>query len=71
MTEQKALAYVNMYGVLGALENLCELDGKSRQILSALKTPVSVCFDVKGGPCRTFHFTNKGCKITEGSLGAR
>ena len=46
MTEQKALAYVNMYGVLGALENLCELDGKSRQILSALKTPVSVCFDV-------------------------
>ena len=26
MLEQKALAYANMYGVLGALENLCGLE---------------------------------------------
>lgn len=69
MLEQKALAYVNMYGALGALENLCKLDGKAREILSGLKKPVSLCFDVKGGPCRTFHFNGEGCKITEGSDG--
>ncbi len=33
MLEQKALAYANMYGVLGALENLCELDSKAKEIL--------------------------------------
>lgn len=69
MLEQKALAFVNMYGALGALENLCELDGKAREILSGLKKPVSLCFDVKNGPCRTFHFDKNGCKITEGSTG--
>lgn len=69
MLEQKALAYLNMYGALGALENLCELDGKAREILSGLKKPVSLCFDVKNGPCRTFHFSGEGCKITEGSEG--
>lgn len=71
MTEQKAMAYVNMYGVLGALENLCDLDKKAKDLLKNLKTPVSVCFDVKDGPCRTFHFTPNGCRITEGSIGAR
>ena len=70
MKDQKALAYANMYGVLGALENLCELDNKAKEILKQLKKPVSICFDVKEGPCRTFHFDQSGCKITEGSEGA-
>lgn len=67
MTEQKALAYVNMYGVLGTLENLCDMDGKAKEILESLKKPVAVCFDVKGGPCCTFNFSKDGCKMTEGS----
>lgn len=69
MLEQKALAYANMYGVLGALENLCGLDSKAKEILKEIKKPVSVCFDVKDGPCRTFNFDTDGCKITEGSGG--
>lgn len=69
MTEQKAMAYVNMYGVLGALEDLCRIDGKAKQILCTLKKPVSLCFNVKGGPCRTFNFRKSGCNITEGSDG--
>lgn len=69
MLEQKALAYANMYGVLGTLENLCELDSKAKEILKEIKKPVSVCFDVKDGPCRTFNFNNNECKITEGSGG--
>ena len=69
MLEQKALAYANMYGVLGALENLCELDNKAKEIIKGIGKPVSLCFDVKDGPCRTFHFDKNGCKITEGSKG--
>lgn len=69
MIEQKALAYVNMYGPLGALKNLCEMDETAKSILKDLNRPVSVCFDVKGGPCRTFHFSKDGCKITEGESG--
>ena len=69
MIEQKALAYVNMYGPLGALKNLCEMDDEAKSVLSALNRPVSICFNVKNGPCRTFHFLKDGCKITEGESG--
>jgi len=61
MIETKAMAYVNMYGVLGTLENLCQLDDKAKAILAQMKKPVSLCFSVKEGPCCTFHFTREGC----------
>ncbi len=69
MIETKAMAYVNMYGVLGTLENLCQLDWESADILKKLKKPVSLCFSVKNGPCCTFHFTREGCRMTEGEDG--
>ena len=69
MTESKAMAYVNMYGVLGTLENLCAMDEPAKQILAQLKKPVSLCFSVKNGPCCTFHFTKDGCRMTEGETG--
>ena len=69
MTEQKAMAYVNMYGVLGALENLCVLDAEAKAIVQTIKKPVALCFDVKDGPCRTFRFSADGCRVTEGSEG--
>ena len=50
MIDTKAMAYVNMYGVLGTLENLCQLDGEAQAILAQLKKPVSLCFSVKDGP---------------------
>lgn len=66
MKDTTALAYVNMYGILGALENLCELDTKAQSILAELKKPVALCFSVKGGPCCTFAFGKNGCKMQEG-----
>ena len=69
MIEQKAMAHVNMYGVLGTLENLCELDDKAREILAGLKKPVSLCLSVKDGPCCTFHFSKAGCRMSEGEEG--
>ena len=69
MKDVKAMAFVNMYGILGTLENLCAVDAPARQILQALKKPVSLCFSVKDGPCCTFHFTKEGCRMTEGEAG--
>ena len=69
MKDARAMAYVNMYGVLGTLENLCALDRKAKEILAGLKKPVSLCLEVKSDPCCTFHFTREGCRMTEGSEG--
>lgn len=66
MTNSRTLAYINLYAVLGTLENLCELDSKSKEILSEMKKPVSVCFDVKGGPAATIKFTKNGCRMEDG-----
>ncbi len=69
MIETTAMAYVNMYGVLATLEDLCRLDEQAKDILARLKKPVSLCFSVKNGPCCTFHFTREGCRMTEGDKG--
>ena len=47
MTDSRTLAYINMYAVLGTLENLCELDDKAKEIISTIEKPISVAFDVK------------------------
>jgi len=70
MTEAKAMACVNMYGVLGTLENLCAMDDTAKSILKELKKPVSLCFSVKDGPCATFHFTQDNCRMTQGDEGS-
>lgn len=67
--EPKALAYVNMYGVLGSLENLCAMDSIAKRELAKLEKPVALCFSVKGGPCCTFTFSKDGCVMTEGDAG--
>ncbi len=66
MTDQKTLAYINMYAVLGTLENLCELDEKAKELLSALEKPVSLAFDVKDGPAATLTFSKSGCRMEDG-----
>lgn len=70
MKEPVAMAYVNLYGVLGCIPQLCRLDEDCRHILSGLKKPVALCFEVKGGPCRTFRFTREGCEVAEGDAGS-
>ena len=69
MKEARAMAYVNMYGILGTLENLCEIDEQAKAVLAGLEKPVSLCLSVRGGPCCTFHFSKDGCRMTEGDDG--
>lgn len=66
MTDSRTLAYINMYAVLGTLENLCELDEKAKEILSTIEKPISVAFDVKGGPSATLTFSKNGCRMDDG-----
>lgn len=69
MKEAKAMAYVNMYGVLGTLENLCTIDKTAQDVLAGLSSPVALCLSVKDGPCCTFRFSRDGCVMTEGEAG--
>ena len=66
MTDAKTMAYINMFAVLGTLENLCELDSKAKEIISGLKKPVNLAFEVKDGPVATFKFSAQGCVLEEG-----
>ncbi len=65
MTDAKTLAYINMYAVLGSLENLCELDPKASALVSDIK-PISIGFEVKDGPCATITFKNGRCRMEQG-----
>ena len=69
MKEARALAFVNAYGVLRTLENLCDMVDEAKAVCAELKKPVSLCFDVADGPCVTYHFSADGCKFTEGDYG--
>ena len=61
----RTLAYINLYAVLGALENLCEIDPEAKKIASREK-PVSVGFEVKDGPSATLIFGHGKCVLKEG-----
>lgn len=66
MTDAKTLAYINMYAVLGTLENLCELDKEASDLVKT-KKPVSVGLQVKGGPGATLTFKNGRCRMEQGT----
>ena len=65
MTDAKTLAYINMYAIFGALENLCELDQDARALLTN-KKPITIGFDVKDGPKATIIFKNGRCRMEDG-----
>lgn len=65
MTDAKTMAYINLFAVLGTLENLVALDNRAKEILHGTKN-ISVGFEVKGGPSATFHFTSSSCKVEPG-----
>lgn len=63
--DSKTLAYVNLFAVLGTLENLCELVQEAKALLKG-KPPISIGFDVKNGPSATLTFVDGSCSIKEG-----
>ena len=64
--DARTLAYINLYAVLGTLENLCELDEGARALLTN-KKPIAIGFQVKGGPSATLTFFPNGrCRMEDG-----
>lgn len=68
MTDAKTLAYINMYAILGAIENLCELDEEASN-LAKPKKPVSIGIAVTDGPSATLTFKNGRCRMQQGIEG--
>lgn len=65
LMDSKTLAYINLFGILGTLENLCELVPEASELLEG-KKPISIGFDVKGGPSATLYFKNGKCRMEQG-----
>lgn len=65
MKDERALAYVNLFAVLGALPYLCELDRRSARLIE--NAEVSVGFVVKDGPSATLVFEKGKCRMEEGA----
>lgn len=66
LMDSKTLAYINMYAILGTLENLCEIVPEASELLQGQK-PISVGFEVKGGPSATLYFKNGKCRMEQGA----
>ncbi len=65
MMDSKTLAYINMYAILGTLENLCEIVPEASELLQG-KKPISIGLEVKGGPSATLYFKNGKCRMEQG-----
>ena len=63
--DSKVLAYVNLFAVLGTLENLCALVPEANELLRN-KPPISIGFTVKDGPSSTLIFRDGTCSLEEG-----
>ena len=64
MKDTKTLAWINMYGILGCLEDLCRYSAEA-QALAAGK-PTAVSFAVKDGPALTLRFKDGACAVEPG-----
>jgi len=64
MKDPKTMAYINMYGILACLEDLCRLSPDAKKLASGKPTSISFC--IKGGPCLTLRFEEGLCRVEEG-----
>lgn len=65
MIDQRTLAYINLYAVLGTLENLCELVPEASDLVQT-KKPIAIAFEVKNGPSATITFCGGKCRMEQG-----
>ncbi|MDR1411684.1 MAG: hypothetical protein LBI91_05735 [Spirochaetaceae bacterium] len=72
MKDTVTLAYINMYGILGALEDLCRFSPEAKELVSPQALPggkpLSIGFTVKNGPAMILRFEGGACtaRIGEG-----
>jgi len=64
MKDPRTLAYINMYGILGCLPDLCVFSPGAQSLTSG--KPTALSFVVKDGPSMTLRFKDGTCKVEEG-----
>ena len=64
-TNQRTMACINLFGVLGTLEELCRLDETAHALIA--DKSVRLGFAVSGGPSGTLCFQNGTCTLVEGA----
>lgn len=65
MKDQRTLAFINLYAILGALPQLCGLDRQAEALIAG--TSLSVGFAVKDGPSATLFFGGGRCRMVPGT----
>ncbi len=64
LTDAMTLAYINLYGILGAIPAMLELSPEARKILG--KGACAIGFAVKDGPAATLSFAGGRCILQDG-----
>lgn len=67
MTDNKTLAYINLYAILGALPNLVDLAEEAKIYASPTK-PIKLAINVNDGPNGMLEFNNGTCTFNKGSF---
>jgi hypothetical protein len=65
MKDEKTLAYINMHGILGCLQDLCRFAPEAKQLASG--KPTAISFAVKDGPSLTLRFAGGACTVEPGN----
>ncbi len=63
-TDQRTLAFINLFAVFGALPTLCELSEEARATIAGKR--VSIGIAVKGGPAGTLRFRDGAVDVVAG-----
>ena len=64
MKDTKTLAWINMHGILGCLEDLCRFSPEAQALATGKLAAVS--FAVKDGPSMTLRFKDGSCTVEPG-----
>lgn len=64
MTDATTLAYINLYGILGAIPAMLEISPEAKKILG--KGACAIGFAVKDGPSATLSFAGGRCILKDG-----
>lgn len=66
MMDPKTLAYINMYAILGSLQELCALSDEAGGLIAG-QGPVTLVMEVREGPAMTFTFAGGRCETRVGA----
>ncbi len=64
MKDDKTLAYINLFAILGSIPKLCRECAEAKELIKNDK--ISIGFSVKDGPCGTLVFNNGECHMVKG-----